>query len=303
MILASAQSEILAERVAHIASSSVPVMIEGETGTGKSAWSRRLHDSGERASAPFVVVDCTRARGDLLQSELFGHTRGAFTGAHASRRGAIEAADRGTLFLDEVAELDLEAQAMLLRVVETGLVRRVGSTEERRVDVRIISATWRDLDLMMARGRFRADLFYRLAVVRLRVAPLRDRPVDMLAIAMERAGSIPDGAAPLLAGYPWPGNVRELLNVIDGLQALEEWTLEGIRQRLGEEHHSPGLDLLDTIKRETQRLGEVRASQLRAITGLSRSALQRRLQALVEEGLVAQEGSARATTYRAVEGS
>ncbi|HEU4988736.1 MAG: sigma-54-dependent Fis family transcriptional regulator [Gemmatimonadota bacterium] len=209
------------------------VLITGESGTGKELFARLVHHGSPRAALPFVAVDCAAIPESLLESELFGHARGAFTGAAAERRGLFEEADGGTLLLDEIGELPVPLQVKLLRVLQESEIRRVGESVPRRVDVRVIAATSRDLDAEVAAGRFRADLFYRVNVVRLHLPPLRERREDIpeLALAMvrrfnERLGLRVRGVAPAamrcLMEYPWPGNVRELENVIERAMVLAD---------------------------------------------------------------------------------
>jgi DNA-binding NtrC family response regulator len=201
-------------------------LVTGETGTGKELVARALHRAGPRKDKRFVAINCSAVVETLFESELFGHMRGAFTGATDNKAGLFEAADGGTLFLDEVGELPLPMQAKLLRVLETGEVRRVGSLEARKVDVRVVAATNRNLDAEAASGKFRSDLFYRLNVVELHVKPLRDRPEDIpyLSAAFvretaSRLGKPVKGLTPaaevMLVANRWPGNVRELRNVIE----------------------------------------------------------------------------------------
>ena len=202
------------------------VLITGETGTGKELVAKALHELGPRKNKKLVTVNCSAVVETLFESELFGHVRGAFTGATADKSGVFEAANGGTVFLDEAGELPLGAQSKLLRTLENGEVQRVGSVELRRVDVRVIAATNRRLDAEIAAGRFRADLYYRLNVVEIAVPPLRERPEDipyLTAAFVKRFSSefskpitgLTEGAEERLGRWPWPGNVRELRNVIE----------------------------------------------------------------------------------------
>ena len=204
----------------------VTVLVTGESGTGKELVARALHRMGPRAGGPLVTVNCAAIPRDLVDSELFGHEKGAFTGAQARRLGKFELADQGTLFLDEVGELPVEAQAKLLRVLEERKVARIGASSETAVDVRIVAATNRDLHAMAARGLFRLDLIYRLEVVVIRVPALRRRRDDIPLLAQhflnrfrEKIGRAPQslspGALERLQVHDWPGNVRELKNVIE----------------------------------------------------------------------------------------
>ena len=203
---------------------SARVLITGDNGTGKELVARALHDASPRHDKPFVEVNCAAIPSELIESELFGHMKGSFTGAFADRAGKFEQADGGTLFLDEVGELSARAQAKLLRVVQEGEVRRVGENLPRRVDVRIVAATNRRLEHEAAAGRFRTDLRFRLDVLRLVVPPLRDRASDVPLLAQHfwrqactRLGShatLGPEAVAALSRHDWPGNVRELQNVI-----------------------------------------------------------------------------------------
>jgi two-component system repressor protein LuxO len=230
---ASPVMQHLYEMIEKVAASSAPVLIGGESGTGKELAMRAIHALGARAQRPSVVLNCAAIPHELLESELFGHARGAFTGATADRLGAFQQAHLGALFLDEVGELPLPAQAKLLRVLQTGEVKRVGENHSQRVDVRIVAATHRDLREQVQLGLFRDDLFYRLHVVTLRMPPLRERggDVGLLATRMLQryAGeegkrftgfSVPALAA--LARYAWPGNVRELINFVRATVALHD---------------------------------------------------------------------------------
>jgi DNA-binding NtrC family response regulator len=198
----------------------VTVLIEGETGTGKELAARALHDGGNRAAGPFVVVDCSAVSPTLIEAELFGHAKGAFTNADRDRQGAFETAQQGTIFLDEVGELPLELQPKLLRVLQEREVRRIGEQTIRHVDVRVIAATNRDLPEEVAKGRFREDLYYRLAVFRVRMPALRERTEDIPLLVRHFIGDRPgtaisDETMRKLKGAPWPGNVRELHNTVE----------------------------------------------------------------------------------------
>jgi len=203
------------------------VLIQGESGSGKELVARMLHRLGARADRPFCTLNCAALPEDLVESELFGHARGAFTGAVGERRGVFEDAHTGTLFLDEIGELSPRAQAKLLRAVQEGEIRRVGENIHRRVDVRLVTATNRDLRAEAATGRFRADLLYRLDVIRLTLPPLRERSDDVPVLAehfwreaTQRIGSratLSAATLSALAHYSWPGNIRELQNVLASL--------------------------------------------------------------------------------------
>jgi transcriptional regulator with GAF, ATPase, and Fis domain len=213
-----------------LAASDSTVLIEGETGTGKSLLAEVLHDASARRAAPFVVLDCSSIPPTLIESELFGHEKGAFTGAAGVRRGVFEAASGGTVFLDEVGELPPEMQPKLLRALEDRVVRRVGGNESIRLDVRVIAATNRDLRTEVNRGRFRSDLYYRLYTVKLRVPPLRERREDIALLAAhfwEQFAGDPGGAPPaeLLIDWlkrDWPGNARELRAAVERAVLLDD---------------------------------------------------------------------------------
>ncbi|WP_437756268.1 sigma 54-interacting transcriptional regulator [Sorangium sp. So ce1389] len=212
-----------------LASSSVPVVIEGETGTGKEVLAEAIHEQGPRAAGPFVVFDCTAVPPTLVESALFGHERGAFTGASEARRGVFEEAHGGTLLLDEIGDLDLGLQAKLLRAIQRSEVQRVGSNRWIRVDIRVLAATRRDLEREIQAGRFRDDLFFRLAVARIELPPLRKRRGDVTVLAHHfwrqlagRGAPFPQGFSERLEDYDWPGNVRELYNAVARRVALGE---------------------------------------------------------------------------------
>ena len=216
--------------VGRVARTTLPIMITGESGTGKEIVARAIHCRSLRAARPFVAVNCGAIPAELIESELFGHTRGSFTGATADRRGLWEEADGGTVLLDEITETSPAFQVKLLRALQEGEIRRVGSNRTQRVDVRVIAATNRDPDLEMSQGRFRQDLLYRLNAVTLNLPPLRDRREDILPLARHfaeraaRAGTRPVGfsreAVRLLENYDWPGNIRELENAVVRAVAL-----------------------------------------------------------------------------------
>ena len=207
--------------ISKVAPTKSPVVLAGETGTGKEVLARAIHQLSPRAKGPFVVFDCGAVSANLIESELFGHVKGAFTGASSNRKGAFVDADGGTLFLDEIGELALELQPKLLRALEEGTVRPIGDEAVRQVDVRIIAATHRDLPAEISAGRFRQDLFFRLCVVLLQVPALRARIEDLPALAQHFVNQVAREDFQLspallskLAAYDWPGNVRELRNVV-----------------------------------------------------------------------------------------
>jgi transcriptional regulator with GAF, ATPase, and Fis domain len=213
-------------RVQEVAPTSSSVLLLGETGTGKELFARAIHAHGPRRSNPLVIVNCAALPPTLIESELFGHARGAFTGAVATRQGRFELAHRGTLFLDEIGDLPLDLQAKLLRVLQEGAFERVGSSQTLKVDVRIVAATNRDLQKLVAEGSFRDDLYYRLSVFPIRLPPLRERREDIPALvwfiihtrqrAMHRwIKRVPDSMMATFQRHDWPGNIRELENVIE----------------------------------------------------------------------------------------
>jgi DNA-binding NtrC family response regulator len=227
VIARSPSMQSLLKRAARFAASDAPVVVLGETGTGKEVVARVLHANSARAKQPFVPVNVAALPADLLESELFGHGRGAFTGASAAKPGLFETASGGTLFLDEIGEMPLSFQAKLLRALQDGEVRRVGENTSFVVDVRVVCATHRDLAELVRAGLFREDLYYRLRVLTLEVPPLRERRDDVLALALHflgeektaRRGFTASAKAKLL-GHAWPGNVRELQNVVKHGAAL-----------------------------------------------------------------------------------
>ena len=223
----------LFSKIRKVAPTDSNVLIQGESGTGKELVARALHNLSHRAKAPMISVNCAAIPETLIESELFGHEKGAFTGANAGRAGLVEAADGGTLFLDEIGELPLEAQARLLRVLQEGEIRRVGSVQSQKVDVRLIAATHRDLKSLAKAGQFREDLYYRLHVIALRLPALRERGSDVNAIASTflTRQSVRNGrddlrfspeAEQAIRHYSWPGNVRELENAVERAVILSE---------------------------------------------------------------------------------
>jgi len=232
IIGSSPAMQALYRTIRKVAPANATVLIQGESGTGKELVARALHNFSSRAKAPLISVNCAAIPESLIESELFGHEKGAFTGAANARTGLVEAAHGGTLFLDEIGELPLEAQARLLRVLQEGEIRRIGSVHSQKVDVRLIAATHRKLKRLAHSGQFREDLFYRLNVISLELPPLRERGADVLEIARSflqkqsiQLGStlyFSPAAEQLICRYDWPGNVRELENAIERAAILCE---------------------------------------------------------------------------------
>ena len=216
------------ELVAQVAPSEATVLVVGETGTGKELVARSIHELSARAAGPFVPVNCGAIPAELLESELFGHEKGAFTGAIATRQGRFEMAAGGTLFLDEIGDMPLDMQVKLLRVLQERTFERVGSTRTLRAEVRIVAATHQNLEALVEEQKFRMDLFYRLDVFPIRTPPLRDRASDIAGLIEHQLSNLPDAdgltlteaALKRLAQYPWPGNVRELMNLVERLTIL-----------------------------------------------------------------------------------
>ena len=229
--------------VATVAPTRATVLLQGESGTGKELFARALHDASPRSDKPFTILNCAAMPSNLVESALFGHEKGAFTGATSRFRGAFERADGGTLLLDEISEMHLDLQAKLLRVVQEQEFERVGGQETLRVDVRIIATTNRNLEDEVSAGRFRSDLFYRLSVVPIHTPPLRERRADIpllanyfLKRAAEQEGkepsSIDQSAIDRLVRYDWPGNVRELAHAVE-----RAWILSGGRRLQADDFH------------------------------------------------------------------
>ncbi len=284
-----------------IAKSHLPVLILGETGAGKEVMADRIHRASSRKDRPFVCLNCAAFPDALLESELFGHEKGAFTGAVQAKPGLIETASGGTLFLDEVGEMPPGAQATLLRAIETQEVRRVGAVRTFSVDVRILSATNRDLESRVREGKFRQDLLYRLNGATIRVPPLRERRQDILPLARELLGRAAEKAAApapmvtqeaerVLVGHAWMGNVRELRNVMERAFVVAEGGAIDVRhlmldvERAPEDGQPQSLPAaLDSLEREriVSALASVDGNQTKAanLLGISRRALINRLEA------------------------
>ncbi len=272
-----------------LADAHVPVVIEGETGTGKEVLAEALHEEGPLSAQPFVVFDCTAVAPSLVESELFGHERGAFTGATAGRKGVFEQAHGGTLFIDEIGDLELALQPKLLRALERGEVRPVGGDHFRKVDVRVLAATRRDLDKEVQAGRFRDDLFHRLAVTRVELPPLRARIGDVALLATHfwkqsgKSGAPPEDLLSRWNEWNWPGNVRELRNVVARAVALGD-DADLARGSRGappsppaEASESEGaVDFIEATVRSNLPLAEARS---RVVDELERRYLERVLQA------------------------
>ncbi len=294
----------LAASIPKLAASDVSVLIEGETGVGKSFVARLLHEASARASEPLRILNCASIPESLLESELFGHERGAFTGAVAARAGAFEAAARGTVFLDEIGELSLASQAKLLRVIEDRRFERIGSNRSIELHARVLCATNRDLEAMVREGKFRSDLFFRISVVRLTVPSLRERGEDLVLLAQHLladaarsaahrrvTGFAPD-ALETIRAYPWPGNVRELRNAIEHAVALGEGPLvtkadlpQGITGRPAQPESADLVKLpcdLATVERRAIGAALVATSgnkvKAAALLGISRTTLYTKLE-------------------------
>jgi len=274
------------ELVSRVGPSQASVLLLGESGTGKELVAQAVHEASPRAANPLVVVDCASLPETLFESELFGHERGAFTGANTSKPGLVEAASGGTLFLDEVGDIPLLMQVKLLRLLESGTHRRVGSTELRRTDVRVVAATHRDLKGMVANGRFREDLYYRLSTFPIALPALRDRVEDipLLAVALlarvapHRRLSLSAGALVLLARHPFPGNVRELRNVLERASLLADGaTIESlhVERALGTDVPSNGRRALAAAPAD----GLPSPAEDASLRSVERAALQAQLKA------------------------
>jgi DNA-binding NtrC family response regulator len=280
--------------IERVAPSDSTVLITGETGSGKERVAKMIHARSPRAARPFVVVECAALQESLLQSELFGHERGAFTGADRAKPGLFEVASGGTIFLDEIGEVSPATQTKLLRVLDTSTFRHVGGTAEIRVDVRVLAATNRDMASMVRQGHFREDLFYRLSTIRIELPPLRRRGADIellarhfVAMFNERFGCgkrLGDGALAALRRHPWPGNVRELLHAVEAAMVVcegDEILPEHLPIRAPQAAEPSRLPTLDELEREHIRAALAAANGHRAqaakTLGISERNLYRKL--------------------------
>ena len=299
--------------VSRVATAKCAVILHGETGTGKERLARAIHAASHRAHGPFVAVNCGALAPDVMPSELFGHIRGAFTGAERNRQGLVRQAHRGTLFLDEVADMPPAMQVALLRVLEAGEVVPVGASRPRRVDVRIVCASHTDLQDEVEAGRFRADLYHRLNVLTIRLPPLRDRGDDLLLLAnhllarMAPPRQLHRDAAAALMRHDWPGNVRELDNVLQAAALLSddpELTPETLTHILAGRRRRSTAPRPAQLGPRTEKilasLGQRwrTAADLARELGVSPRTMNRELRQLLDRGLVEAHGNARLRTYR-----
>ena len=289
--------------VQRVAPSMLPVLLLGESGTGKELFARAVHEASDRASGPFVVVDCSGLTETLFESELFGYERGAFTGANARKKGLVETAEGGTLFLDEMGDVPLAMQVKLLRLIESGTFRRVGSIETQQANFRLVAATHKPLQDMVSDGRFRQDLYYRISAFPINLPPLRDRPDDIPMLVdsfLQRGGpskhriSVEPAAMAQLQAYDWPGNIRELRNVLDRARLfaddgivrpehLPEAITSPFTGATATRAASPALSPVAVNDAELKRLAastDLTRRELAHQLGLSERTLYRRLKAL-----------------------
>jgi DNA-binding NtrC family response regulator len=255
----SASLRSVLEIISKVSQTDSTVLVQGESGVGKELAARAIHRNSPRSRQPFIVVDCTSLQESLLQSELFGHERGAFTGAVARKHGLFEVADRGTLFLDEIGEISMSLQSRILRVLDTGIFRRVGGVRDVQVDVRAVCATNRDLYQMVQEQRFRQDLYYRINVVSFTLPPLRERRGDIPLLARyfaehtpvtkKRSVKLSAEVMSVLQAYPWPGNVRELHNVIERALILADGEEVRVDDLPGSVRHEGAVIVQDLMRR------------------------------------------------------
>ena len=270
MVGESASMKEVFRLIERVAPTNKAVLIQGESGTGKELVARAVQRHSHRADKPFVTINCAALPENLVESELFGHQKGAFTGATSHNAGLFEVADGGTLFIDELGELPLSLQPKLLRVLEDGSLRRVGSHKERRVDVRIIAATNRDLTEDVKNGAFREDLYYRLNVMSLKLSPLRDRGNDINLLIDSLLGKdweIEDDARAILQNYHWPGNVRQLANVFDRATVLADdhtITVDDLPSEIVDGVPESGMEVrrLTATKTDSSRLDEIEKTHI-----------------------------------------
>lgn len=305
IVYVSPQMQRVVERARAAAPSNAPVLILGETGTGKEMLARAIHGASKRASEPFVPLNCGAIPRELVESELFGHRRGAFTGAHADSLGVFASAGRGTVFLDEIGEMPKEAQVKLLRVLQEGEVRPLGSARPQKVDIRVIAATNRPLSQLRSES-LREDLYFRLATVIVELPPLRSRPEDVLVLSQHFAASLADRygrhitigrtATELLLRYAFPGNVRELQNMLEGIAALSQADPQTVTDReikpltMREGPTTPdekplSLDEMERVAIERSlRLCHGNRTRAAALLGISRDTLYRKMRDLKANG-------------------
>jgi transcriptional regulator with GAF, ATPase, and Fis domain len=288
----------LSAEARRVVASPIPLLIQGETGTGKGVLARWFHQNGPRAEEAFVDLNCAGLARELLETELFGHEKGAFTGAVAAKPGLLDMAHRGTLFLDEIGDVDLQVQAKLLKVVEDLRFRRLGDVRDRQVDARLIGATHRDLARLVQEQKFREDFYYRISAIPIVVPPLRERGHDVILLArrlVERIGAemgrsgmrLASEAERALGSHPWPGNVRQLRNVLERAVLLSDQSVlreadlgGGLGARQGAPAAGPRMTLAEAERQHIEAvLREERGAVPRAavVLGLSRSALYERI--------------------------
>ncbi len=294
-------SKIMRETLAkaeRVARTSLPVMVTGETGTGKELFARFLHDHSPWAERPYVAINCAAIPSELLESELFGHKKGAFSGAQADRDGLFVQADGGTLFLDEIGDMPLPLQAKILRVLQEGEVRPLGDNRVRKVNVRIVAATHRDLNELVAQGKFREDLMFRLRGYALHLPPLRERERDVISLARAILRSYPEFAGKqmsrdlqeLLLAYSWPGNVRELRNVILAAAVDASRTMEAqhlLPHLSGTDAPStvaPVRPLKERLWSVLQQVGEVTLAHLHNLMRIPKPTLHYHIKNMIQQG-------------------